>query len=321
MAQLLGKLEKVDIRKIWEHEALSFTPWLAMPENLSQLGEALGIEFDEDNIQKEVGVGDFSADILTSDLSGRKVVIENQLEKTDHDHLGKCITYTAGVGAEIIIWIARNVCDEHKQAVEYLNQNSSDKLNIFLVQLEAYKIGDSEPAPHFTVIESPNEWTKVVRGQNNSSSNVSEVKLKQQSFFEMVRDYGMEHSKKVPSWQKSQPQHWYTIRSGSSVAHFNILTNSREACTFVEVYIDGGKKTRKAENRRIYDRIYQDKDKIESEIGELIWNDNEENRSKMIRYRIDKDPMDDQQAQESLPLVIEKLDQFISIFPKYWKKK
>ncbi len=320
MAQLLGKLEKVDIRKIWEHEALSFTPWLAMPENLSQLGEALGIEFDEDNIQKEVGVGDFSADILTSDLSGRKVVIENQLEKTDHDHLGKCITYAAGVGAEIIIWIARNVRDEHKQAVEYLNQNSSDKLNIFLVQLEAYKIGDSKPAPHFTVIESPNEWTKVVRGQNNSSSNVSEVKLKQQSFFEMVRDYGMEHSKKVPSWQKPQPQHWYTIRSGSSVAHFNILTNSREACTFIEVYIDGGKDS-EAENRRIYDRIYQDKDKIESEIGELIWNDNEENRSKMIRYRIDKDPMDDQQAQESLPLVIEKLDQFISIFPKYWKKK
>lgn len=320
MVQLLGKLEKVDIRKIWEHEALSFTPWLTMPENLSQLGEALGIEFDEDNIQKEVGVGDFSADILTSDLSGRKVVIENQLEKTDHDHLGKCITYAAGVGAETIIWIARNVRDEHKQAIEYLNQNSSDKLNIFLVQLEAYKIGDSKPAPHFTVIEGPNEWTKVVRGQNSSNGNVSEVKLKQQSFFEMVRDYGLEHSKKVSSWQKPQPQHWYAIRSGSSVAHFNILTNSREACTFVEVYIDGGKDS-ETENRRIYDRIYQDKDKIESEIGELIWNDNEENRSKMIRYRIDKDPMDDQQAQESLPLVIEKLDQFISIFPKYWKKK
>ena len=80
-------------------------------------------------------------------------------------------------------------------------------------------------------------------------------------------------------------------------------------------------RTRRLKNRRIYDRIYQDKDKIESEIGELIWNDNEENRSKMIRYRIDKDPMDDQQAQESLPLVIEKLDQFISIFPKYWKKR
>lgn len=127
MIQSLGRLEKVDIRHIWEHEALSFTPWLAMPENLMQLGDALGIEFDEDNIQKEVGVGDFNADILTSDLSGRKIVIENQLEKTDHDHLGKCLTYAAGVGAEMIVWIARNVRDEHKQAVEYLNANSSDK--------------------------------------------------------------------------------------------------------------------------------------------------------------------------------------------------
>lgn len=320
MAQSLGKLEKVDIRQIWEHEALTFTPWLAVPENLAQLGETLGIEFDEDSVQKEVGIGDFSADIFASDLSGRKIVIENQLERTNHDHLGKCITYAAGVGAEIIIWIARNVRDEHKQAVEYLNLNSSDKLNIFLVQLEAYKIGDSKPAPHFTIVESPNEWTKVVRNQNNDSSKLSEVKLKQQSFFEMVRDYGLEHSKKVKSWQKPQPQHWYTVRSGSSVAHFSILTNSREACIFIETYIDGGKDSG-AENQRIFDRIYQDKDKIESEIGLLIWNNNEESRAKTIKYRIDLDPMDDEQAQKSLPQVIEKLDQFISIFSKYWKKR
>lgn len=176
MTQLLEKLEKVDIRRIWGHEALSFTPWLAAPENLAQLGDALGIEFDEDDIRQGVGVGDFSADILTSDLSGRKVIIENQLEKTDYDYLGKCITYAAGIGAEIIIWIARNVRDEHRQAVEYLNLNSSDKLNIFLVQLEAYKIGDSKPAPHFMVVESPNEWTKAVRDQNGN--NVSEIKLK-----------------------------------------------------------------------------------------------------------------------------------------------
>ena len=320
MIQSLGKLVKMDVRKIWEHEALSFTPWLAMPENLSQLGYDIGIEFDNDNIQKEVVIGDFSADILTRDVSGRKVVIENQLERTDHDHLGKCITYAAGVGAEIIVWIARDVRDEHKQAVEYLNQNSSDKLNIFLVQLEVCRIDDSRPAPRFTLVEGPNEWAKIVRGQNNDDGTISEVKLKQQSFFEMVRDYGLEHSKKVSSWQKPQPQHWYTIRSGSSVAHFTVIANSREACTYIEAYIDGGKGS-EAENRRIYDRIYQDKDKIESEIGELIWNDNEENRSKMIRYRIDKDPMDIQQAQESLPLVIEKLDQFMDIFPRYWKGK
>lgn len=238
MTQLVSRLEKVDIRKIWEHEALSFTPWLAIPDNLQLLGEALGIEFNTENIKTEVGVGDFSADILTTDSFDRTITIENQLESTDHDHLGKCITYAAGVGAETIIWIARYIRDEHRQAVEWLNLHSSDKLNFFLVELEAYKIDNSNPAPHFAVVESPNEWTKAVRGQNN---NVSEVKLKQQRFFEMLRDYGMEHAKKVQSWQKPQPQHWYTISAGSSVAHFNVLTNSREACIFIEVYIDGGK--------------------------------------------------------------------------------
>lgn len=165
MTQPLGKLEKVDIRKIWEPEASSFTSWLVTPENLALLGEALGIEFNEDDIHQGAGVGDFSIDVLASDLSGHKIVIENQLESTDHDHLGKCITYAAGVNAEIIIWIAKNVRDEHRQAIEFLNSNSSDKLNLFLVQLEAYKIGDSRPVPHFAVIESPNEWTKTVRNQ------------------------------------------------------------------------------------------------------------------------------------------------------------
>lgn len=320
MSQPLGKLEKVAIRQIWEHEALSFTPWLAKPENLAQLGETIGIEFDEDDIRKEVSTGDFNIDILTSDLSERKIVIENQLEKTDHDHLGKCITYAAGKGAEVVIWIASEIRDEHRQAIEFLNLNSSDKFNFFLVQIEAYKIGDSKPAPHFTIIESPNGWTKTIRGQNNESSGVSETKLKQQNFFEMVREYGQEHSKKVASWQKPAPQHWYNVRSGSSMAHFSILTNSREACIYLEVYIDGGKNS-EMKNRQIYDRIYLDKDKIEAETGPLIWNDNEDNRSKMIRYRIDADPMDSKQAQEALPIVIEKLDQFMDIFPKYWKKK
>lgn len=317
MVQSLGKLEKVNIRKIWEYEALSFTPWLAHPDNLSLLGDALGIEFNTENIKTEVGVGDFNADIVTADYSDRAIIIENQLERTDHDHLGKCITYAAGIGAETIIWIASNIRDEHRQAVEWLNFNSSDKINFFLVELEACKIGDSKPAPHFLIVESPNEWTKVVRSQNNSNSSVSEVKLRQQRFFEMVRDYGLEHSKKVLSWQKPRPQHWYTIRYGGK-AHFNVLANTREKCIYIELYIDGGKDS-DAQNRLIFDNIYKDKDKIESEIGELIWYDKDDARMKLIRYRIDKDPADDKESEEALPLVIEKLDQFISIFPKYWK--
>lgn len=316
----LGRLEKVDIRKIWEHEAHSFTPWLAEPENLAILGEVLGIEFNEDDIRKEVLVGNFNMDILTSDVLERKIVIENQLEQTNHEHLGKCITYAAGVNAEIIIWIVRDARDEHKQAVEFLNQNTSENLNIFLVQIEAYKIGDSKPAPQFNIIERPNEWTKVVREQSNSDRNLSEVKLKQQNFFEKVREEGTKNSRKVSSWQKPQPQHWYAVAAGSTAAHFNILANSVEKCVYVELYIDGGKDS-ELDNREIYEKIYQDKDKIESETGELIWCDNENGRSKMIRFRIDKNPMDEKQVDEAVKSVIEKLDQFITIFPKYWKKR
>ena len=165
MIQSLDKLEKVDIRQVWEPEASSFTSWLAVPENLALLGEALGIEFNKNDIHQEADLGDFSVDILTSDSSGRKIVIESQLESTDHDHLGKCITSATGKDAEIIIWIAKSIRDEHKQAVAFLNSNSTDKLNFFLVQLEAYKIGDSRPALHFAVIERPNEWAKTVRNQ------------------------------------------------------------------------------------------------------------------------------------------------------------
>ena len=154
----LAKLKKVDLREEWKNEASDFTSWLAQDENLQLLSEEIGIDISL--IQTEASVGKFSVDILAEEENtGRKVVIENQLEPTNHDHLGKIITYASGFDAEIVIWIVKDVRDEHKQAVDWLNDHTDDKINIFAIRMELWQIGDSPYAPKFYVVSKPNDWS------------------------------------------------------------------------------------------------------------------------------------------------------------------
>ena len=136
MKQALGKLKKIDLRKAWEHEALDFTKWLAKEENLALLSEEIGVDLNL--VETEASVGSFNVDILAEDSNGRKVVIENQLEITDHDHLGKVLTYTSGYNAEIIIWIAKDIRDEHKQAIDWLNEHTDENINFFAIKICYY---------------------------------------------------------------------------------------------------------------------------------------------------------------------------------------
>lgn len=158
----LSKLEKVNLREVWKHEATDFTNWLAKPENLELLSDEIGINITL--IQTEASVGKFNVDILAEEENtSRKIVIENQLESTDHDHLGKIITYASGFDAEIIVWIVKSVRDEHKQAVDWLNEHTDEKINIFAIQMEVWQIADSPYAPKFQVIAKPNDWAKAVK--------------------------------------------------------------------------------------------------------------------------------------------------------------
>lgn len=159
----LGKLEQItDLRSVWKHEAKDFTPWLAKEENLEILSEAVGIDIVVE--EQESNVGDFSVDLFaTEEGTGRRIIIENQLEETNHDHLGKIITYASGKEAEVIIWIVRKARDEHKQAIEWLNQHTDDKFEFFLIEIELWKINDSEPAPKFNIVERPNTWAKAMK--------------------------------------------------------------------------------------------------------------------------------------------------------------
>ena len=316
----LGKLEKVGIRKIWEHEATGFTPWLAKYENLSLLGEELGIEFDSDSIEVGEKIGDFIVDIYAKDINEKKIIIENQLERTDHDHLGKCITYAAGINADTIIWIAKEARDEHRQAVEWLNSNSNDGLNFFFIQIEAWQIEDSKPAPKFNIIESPNEWARNVKSGTSGSSGerkISDTNLTRQKFWEDLRDYGEENSKKVKGWQKAGPYQWYTVRFGTTKGHISLVANTRPKEVRVEFYIDSGDKN---ENKSLYQRILKDKERIESELGNLNWQELVEKRASIISQNCEKDFEDEVDREVAINWLVETTDKFITVFSKYTNK-
>ena len=196
----LSKLIKLPLRTIWKHEAQDFTKWLATEENLALLSETIGITLA--NPQTEVGVGRFSVDILADDDdNNRRVIIENQIEKTNHDHLGKLITYASGLNAELCIWVVARAQQEHEQAIKWLNENTTENVNFFLIEIEAWQIDKSLPAAKFNIVAQPNDWAKAIRQRGRGSSEATDLQLQQQEFWDKVREYGEENSKYVRSWR------------------------------------------------------------------------------------------------------------------------
>lgn len=155
----LGRLERLDPRNVWRNEATDLTPWLL--ENLDVLAEALGTEIIP--TQREVRVGDFKLDILGEDPSGRPIIIENQLEATDHSHLGQLIVYASGLEAAVVVWVTPRFRDEHRRALDWLNERTDENVYFFGVELDLVRIGSSAPAPSFRLLSQPNDWQKAVK--------------------------------------------------------------------------------------------------------------------------------------------------------------
>lgn len=252
----LGKLKKLDLRSQWAHEALSFTKWLALPENLELLSDELGIGIDFAASQVEAPVGRYNVDILTQEENtGRKIIIENQLEASDHQHVGQLVTYAAVLEAEYIVWIVREARDEHKQAVDWLNEHTDDHTNFFLVQIELWQIEDSPPAPKFNVISRPNEWVKSVRS-STQDGNLSDTRTMQLEFWQGLREFASSKGLKL---RTPRPQHWYDMAIGRSDCHVAFTLNTNEDNLGCEVYIPNDKS--------LFEAFQNQKDQIENELG------------------------------------------------------
>lgn len=230
----LGKLERISLRKAWSHEAGEFTPWLAQSDNLNLLAESLGLN-ELELVGIEHPVGGFKVDILCSD-DGGKIIIENQLEKTNHSHLGQILTYAAGVGARKVIWLAESFRTEHVAALEFLNQHTTDELDFFAVEIELWRIGDSPMAPSFTVVVKPNDWAKTGQQNAKAAATTTPTKQRQLKFWTGWQAWLQSKSSTLRT-QKPLPQHWTNIALGRSGIHLAATVNSRENRVGMEVYI------------------------------------------------------------------------------------
>ncbi len=262
MISQLSTIKRIDdLRTVWKNEAADFTPWLA--DNLSLLGETLGINLEL--IETESPVGNYSLDILAEDTdSGDIVVIENQLEQTNHDHLGKLLTYTAGKKAKKIIWIVKNARDEHQAAIEWLNENTDDGVGFFLLEIQLWSIGDSLPAPKFEIIEQPNNWSRVVSASKNTPGGAA-VQFKYK-FWSAFNDYVFKNTNEFTKQfrqRKASSDHWYTLSIGSSQRGMSLLVNTKTNVITIEFTLESGD----SKNKDQFDKLYSHKTEIENSLG------------------------------------------------------
>jgi hypothetical protein len=271
----LGILTSVDVRNQWPSEASDFTPWLAQEANIAQLGEAIGLELEVEHT--EVAVGPFAADILARDSAtpGSYVVIENQLTKTDHDHLGKALTYAAGLGAKTVVWVATSFTDEHRQLLNWLNDNSAEELSFFGVQVELWSIDGSAPAVRFNVVSQPAEIVR--RLGPTKHGELTDAKKLQLEWWTAFRELLITR-KALPSTQTPKPLYWYNVALGRSGFHISAIANTYVNRIGVRLYMVGrfGAAAAMAQ-------LKQFKEEIERELGfPLVWDPNPDKSDKVI---------------------------------------
>ncbi|MBB3267607.1 hypothetical protein FHW79_005268 [Azospirillum sp. OGB3] len=306
----LGRLEKLDLRDIWASEAGDFTPWLAQAENLKLLGEAVGLELELEATERNVGP--FRADILCKDTdSGHWVLIENQLGRTDHGHFGQLLTYAAGLEAVTIIWIAATFTDEHRAALDWLNQITNDRFTFFGLEIELWRIGDSLAAPKFNVVSKPNAWSSSVSQAASAiaADTLSPTKALQLEYWARFGDFLRQNNSPIRP-QKPYPQHWMNFRVGRSGFLLSALLNSTSNRIGVDLYIT-------ADNSLAYFKLLQQqKEAIEGEIGApLDWLELPAKKScRIVLYWPDVDPLDQTRWPEYMQWMRDKLERFSTTF-------
>ena len=275
----IGKLTEVDVRELWRHEQYDFSSWLSKEDNIEYLNEILGLTLTD--IDKEVYVGPYRCDIVAKDeTTGITVIVENQLEATNHDHLGKIITYASGLDAKVIVWIVKEAKEEHRAAVEWLNNNTSSEINFFLIEIHAYKIGESEPAPKFEVVEKPNDFVKRSKISGSDHDKTTQRGSERLTFWNQLNEVLISRGKPF-NLRKPTTDHWYDIAIGTSKAHLAIDLINKDGIVVAELYITD-------ETKELFDDLYDHKDEIERELElKLIWDRLDNKKASRIKYHIE----------------------------------
>ena len=268
----LGKIKELDIRKVWAHEQYDFSKWLAAEENISELGNTLNLSLTD--IETEKFVGSYRCDIICKDeLTGKSVLIENQLEQTNHDHLGKIITYASGLDASVVVWIVAEARQEHASAIEWLNKHTDDDLAFFLIEVHAYTIGDSDPAPMFKIIEQPNDFARSVKTIARSGE-LSDAQIKRQEFWTMFNDV-IDQRGKPFNKRKATTDHWYEVAVGSSQCHISIDLVNKDHKIRVGLWI--------TDNKELFDTMKKYRAEIEETAGfPLEWDRLDKKKASVI---------------------------------------
>jgi len=305
----LGRLQKIELRDIWKTEDQDFTPWLAREENTVLLGEALGLELEVEAEEKEVGP--FRADILCKDRGTENwVLIENQLERTDHKHLGQLITYAAGLQAVTIVWIAARFTDEHRAAIDWLNKVTDTDFRFFALEVELWKIADSPAAPKFNIVSKPNEWSKTVSTsvRRLETEGLTEMKRLQlsywQSLVERMSGHHL-HRNRTPAARS-----WMNFPIGKSGVHISANMNSFDGWIGVEVYLSG----EYADAH--FCEFLEMKDELEREAGfRFEWHPQPGSGNSRISARQKNSPITEQDRwEEYQSWMVDKLETFARVF-------
>ena len=306
----LGKLSQADLREFWDNEAQHFTPWLAQEENLKLLGSTINMELELVKEECSMPDGNFKVDILAKSLFEEEedhyVVIENQLEKTDHKHLGQLLTYASGLKAKTVVWIAKTFNDEHKKALDWLNENHSD-IAFFGLEIELWRIEDSLLAPKFNVVSKPKDLVETVQSQIQSKK-FSDIKLLQQEFWTDFKEYLEEHNSSLRF--KPGPLHYCTFSIGRSGFWLSLTVDSRKKRVSCQLRV--------RDTNRGFFELQEQKDIIEQELNtELVWEEQPENQSSLIaQYK-----SSDFQNREEWPQLFEWLKERAEAFDKTFRTK
>lgn len=255
----LGELKHLNSREVWPDEAQDFTPWLA--QNLGKLGEALSMDLELTT--REAPVGNFSCDLLARDVgTNRIVIIENQFGPTDHDHLGKTLTYAAGLDAAAIIWVAERIRDEHRQTLEWLNRHTDREIGFFGVVVEILQIDSSPPAVNFRPVVFPNEWQRTAK---QSAEGLSGREEAYRAYFQVLLDE-LREKHQFTNARVGQPQSWYLFSSGVPGIGYG-TSFAQGGRVRAEIYIDFEDA---ATNKACFDRLYNEREQFEPAFGEAL---------------------------------------------------